>query len=126
MRKLIASDSPWEAAVGFSRAVRVGNQVFVSGTVGAGPDGKAVGESAHEQAVRALQRIEIALNQAGAELKDVVRTRIYVTDILQWEEVARAHSSFFGSIRPATSMVEVSKLIAPDLSVEIEADAVVE
>ena len=126
MRKLISSDSPWEGPVGFSRAVRVGNQIFVSGTVGTGPDGNAVDETPYHQAIRALQRIEIALEQAGAELRHVVRTRIYVIDIGQWKEIGRAHAKFFGDIRPATSMVQVNKLIAPDLLVEIEADAVID
>ncbi|HTQ10287.1 MAG TPA: RidA family protein [Fimbriimonadaceae bacterium] len=124
-RQLVTSDSPWEEPVGFSRAVRVGNMVFVSGTVGADGTGRAVGPGAYEQAVKALQRIKAALTEAGATLADVVRTRIYVTDISQWEAVGRAHGEFFGAVRPATSMVEVSRLIAPDLVVEIEAVAVI-
>jgi len=124
-RQLVSSDSPWEEPVGFSRAVRAGDFVFVSGTVGADGTGRAVGPGAYEQAVKALQRIEAALSEAGAALSDVVRTRIYVTDISHWQEVGRAHGEFFGTIRPATSMVEVSRLIAPDLVVEIEAIAVV-
>lgn len=125
-RQIVSSDSPWEGPVGFSRAVRVGNMVFVSGTVGADSDGNAVDpNSAYFQATKALQRIEEALKQAGAELKHVVRTRIYVTDISQWEQVAKAHGEYFGGIRPATSMIEISRLIGPDLLVEIEADAVI-
>jgi len=126
-RQLISSDSPWEGPVGFSRAVRVGKMVFVSGTVGADAEGKAVDpHSAYFQATKALQRIEEALKQAGAELRHVVRTRVYVTDITHWKQVAKAHGEFFGAIRPATSMIEVSKLIGPDLLVEIEADAVID
>ena len=100
--------------------------MFVSGTVGADAEGQAVDpRSAYFQAIKALQRIEAALTEAGAELRHVVRTRMYVTDISQWEQVAKAHGEFFGAIRPATSMVEVSKLIGSDLLVEIEADAVI-
>src|SRR5579862_1869985 len=125
-RQLISTNSPWAGPVGYSRATRVGNQVFVSGTVGAGDDGKAVDPNdAYAQAVCALQRIEAALKEAGAELRHVVRTRMYVTDISRWQEVGKAHGEFFGNIRPATTMVEVSKLIATDLMVEIEADAVI-
>ena len=123
-RQLITSASPWEGPVGFSRAVRVGNQV--AGTVGTDEFGKAVDPaSAYFQAIKALQRIEAALHEAGAELRHVVRTRMFVTDISMWEQVGKAHGEFFGSIRPATSMIEVSRLIAPDLLVEIEADAVI-
>jgi len=99
--------------------------VFVSGTVGADGEGKAVGPDAYAQAIKALQRIEVALEEAGASIADVVRTRIYVTDILRWDEVGKAHGEFFGAVRPATSMVEVRALISPDLVVEIEAVAVV-
>ncbi len=101
--------------------------VFVSGTVGADADGKAVDpDSAYFQAIKALQRIETALKEAGAELRHVVRTRIYVTDISRWQQIGKAHGEFFGAVRPATSMVEVNKLISPDLLVEIEADALIE
>lgn len=125
-RQLIESGSPWEEPVGYSRAVRAGKQVFVSGTVGSDEDGTAVDpDSAYFQSIKALQRIEAALVEAGASLGDVVRTRIYVTDISNWELVGKAHGEFFGGIRPATTMVEVSRLISPDFLVEIEADAVI-
>ena len=125
-RKNIKSGAPWEPLVGYSRAVRVGNFIAVSGSAAIGDDGELVGAGdAYVQAQRCIEVIRAALEQAGGGLQHVIRTRMFVTDIERWSEIARAHQEAFGDIAPATSMVEVTRLIDPEMLVEIEADAIV-
>lgn len=125
-RQQTSSGTPWEASVGYSRAVRVGNQVFVSGTTASDESGQTVfvGD-AYEQTRFILKKIAVALNEVGANVGDVIRTRMFVTDISKWEEIGKAHAEVFGEIRPAATMVEVRRLVSPDHLVEIEVDAVV-